>query len=175
MTRQGALDEIAREIRRSRRCPLASRAGLPVPGEGPADARIFFVGQSPGLEESRTGRPFVGRAGKFLDEALRRAGLSRQEVFMTSVERHFPPGNRQPTRAEIEACKPSLLRQLDVVDPRIVVLLGRVAERALAGEPVLEGRRVLVTAHPAAAMRFPWLRRRFLRDLHQLRRLTRRR
>jgi uracil-DNA glycosylase family 4 len=173
MTRQEALDQIAREIRRSRHCPLAGGAGSPVPGEGPADAQIFFVGQSPGLEESRTGRPFVGRAGKFLDQALRRAGLSRRGVFITSVEKHFPPGNRPPTRAEIEACKPALLRQLDVVDPRVVVLLGRIAERALADEPVLEGRRVLVTTHPAAAMRFPWLRRRFLRDLHRLGWLTR--
>jgi uracil-DNA glycosylase family 4 len=174
MTRQDALDRIARKIRRSRRCPLAGGAGSAVPGEGPADARVFFVGQSPGVEESRTGRPFVGRAGKFLDEALRRVGLSRQVVFITSVEKHQPPGNRRPTRLEVEACKPILLRQIAIVDPRVVVLLGRVAEEALAGEPVLEGRRVLVTAHPAAAMRFPWFRRRFLRDLHTLRRLVRR-
>jgi DNA polymerase len=139
-----------------------------------AEARVFLVGQSPGVEEIRTGRPFVGRAGKFLDEALCRVGLSRQVVFITSVEKHRPPGNRRPTRLEVEACKSSLVRQIAIVDPRVVVLLGRVAEEALAGEPVLEGRRVLVTAHPAAAMRFPWLRRRFLRDLHTLRRMARR-
>ena len=174
MTRQGALNRIAREIRRSHRCPLAGKAGLPVPGEGPADARIFLVGQAPGVEESRTGRPFVGRAGAFLDQALRRAGLAREAIFLTSVEKHFPPGNRRPTRAEAEACKPFLLRQLAAVDPRVVVLLGRVAESALAGEPVMAGRRVLATAHPAAAMRFPWLRRRFLRDLRKLGQLARR-
>jgi uracil-DNA glycosylase len=98
---------------------------------------------------------------------------SRETTFLTSVEKHFPPGNRRPTRAEVDACKPVLLRQLEVVDPRIVVLLGRVAERALAGEPVMAGRCVLATAHPAA-MRFPWVHRRFLRDLHKLRQPARR-
>ena len=174
MTRQDALDRIARNIRRSRRCPLAGRLGSAVPGEGPANARVFLVGQSPGIEESRTGRPFVGRAGKFLDEALDRLGLSRHGVFITSVEKHRPPRNRRPTRKELQACKPALLRQIAIVNPRVVVLLGRVAEEALAGEPVLAGRRVLVTVHPAAAMRFPWLRRRFLRDLRTLGRRARR-
>jgi uracil-DNA glycosylase len=141
-----------------------------VPGEGPLDARVFFVGQAPGTEEARTGRPFVGRAGRFLDRALEAAGLSRREVFITSVEKHFPPRNRVPTRAEIDACKPLLLEQLARVDPEVVVLLGRVAEAAVARDAVLKGRRVLVTVHPAAAMRFPRLRRRLHRDLGALKR-----
>jgi uracil-DNA glycosylase family 4 len=169
MTRQEAIDQIAREIRRSRRCLLAGGVGSPVPGEGPADAQIFFVGQSPGLEESRTGRPFVERAGKFLDEALRRAGLSRQGVFITSVREALSAW--QPAA---EACKPALLRQLDVVDPCVVVLLG--------GSP--RGRSLARQRWKAAACSSPLIRLprcasrgfrlRFFRDLHRLRRLTRR-
>jgi uracil-DNA glycosylase family 4 len=139
-----------------------------VPGEGPLDARVFFVGQAPGAEEARTGRPFVGRAGRFFDRALEAAGLSRPEIFITSVEKHFPPRNRAPTRAEIAACKPWLLEQLARVDPEVVVLMGRVAEAAVARDAALKGRRVLVTVHPAAAMRFPGMRRRFQRDLARL-------
>lgn len=137
-------------------------------GEGPSDARVFVIGQAPGAEERRTGRPFVGRAGKFLDRSLAGVGLSRRDIFVTSVEKHAAPGNRTPTRQEIAACKPLLLRQIEDVDPDIVVLLGRVAERAVKSEPVLRRRRVLVTVHPAAAMRFPWMGRRFRRDLRRL-------
>lgn len=150
-------------------CPLARRGGRPVLGEGPSDARVFLIGESPGAEERRTGRPFVGRAGKFLDRSLAEAGLSRKDVFVTSVEKYAPPGNRAPTRQEIAACKPLLLRQIRQVDPDIVVLLGRIAEKAVRDEPVLQGRRVLITVHPAAAMRFPWMGRRFRHDLRTLR------
>ena len=154
-------------------CPLARAKRPPVLGEGPRHARVFLVGQAPGAEESRTGRPFVGRSGQFLDRALAEIGLSRRDVFVTSVEKHFPPRNRPPTREEIEACKPLLLQQLRQIDPTIVVLLGRIPAEALRGEPVLEGRRVLATAHPAAAMRFPWIRRRFQKDLRTLKRWLR--
>jgi DNA polymerase len=170
MKKVPVLERIARQLH-APRCPLGRRGSRPVPGEGPADARIFFVGQAPGAEENRTGRPFVGRAGRFLDQALRDVGLSRDTIFITSVEKYFPPGNRPPTREEIAACKPVLLRQIEAIDPEVVVSLGRVAEAALRGEPVLRGRRVFSTVHPAVAMRFPRMRRRFLRDLRTLTRL----
>jgi DNA polymerase len=155
------------------RWPLAGRRGRPVFGEGPADARVVFVGEAPGVEEARARRPFVGRAGKFLDRALDDVGLSRDEVFVTSVVKHAPGGKRAPRRDEIESGKPLLFRELDVVDPEIVVLLGRIAEAALRDAAILDGRRVLVTVHPAAAMRFPWMGRRFRRDLRTLKRWLR--
>ena len=150
-------------------CPLGARGLPPVFGEGPSDARVFLVGEAPGREESRTGRPFVGPAGQFLARALADVGLLRTEVFLTSVEKYQPPKNRAPRRAEIEACKPLLIAQLEQIDPEIVVLLGRVAERALLDEPILAGRRVLITVHPAAARRFPEVGQRFKRDLERLR------
>ncbi len=129
--------------------------------------------EAPGAEEGRAGRPFVGRAGKFLDRALEDVGLSRTEVFVTSVEKYAPRPNRPPRREEIEACKPLLVRELEAIDPEIVVLLGQVAKDALKDETILDGRRVLVTVHPAAAMRFPWMGRRFRRDLRTLKRWLR--
>jgi uracil-DNA glycosylase family 4 len=151
-------------------CPLAATGARPVVGEGSPNARVFFIGEAPGSEESRTGRPFVGPAGRFLDQALEAIGLRRSEVYLTSVEKYQPPGNRAPRQDEIDACKPLLLKQLEEIDPEIVVLLGRVAERALREEAILAGRRVLVTVHPAAARRFPWMRDRFRQDLEALRR-----
>ncbi|MDP9226083.1 MAG: uracil-DNA glycosylase [Chloroflexota bacterium] len=154
------------------RCPLAAEGTRPVIGEGPSDARVFLVGEAPGAEESRTGRPFVGAAGRFLDRALRNVGLQRDQVFITSVEKYRPPGNRPPRREEIDACKPLLLAQLERIDPEIVVLMGRVAEQALRGEPVLKGRRVLSTVHPAAAMRFPRMGQRFAHEFGELQKLA---
>lgn len=162
-----SLGAIARDLRRCR-CPLARTARHPVPGEGPRNARVSFVGQAPGRTEDKIGRPVVGRAGRYFDRMLASIGLDRRRVFITSVEKHYPPGNRPPRREEIEACLPFLVRQLAVVQPRVVVVLGRIAERSLQGVPLPAGCRVVVTVHPAAAMRFPRQHRRFVRDLRAL-------
>jgi DNA polymerase len=172
MAKHGTILSATYRRARTRR-PPAGRRRRPVFGEGPAHARVFFVGEAPGVEEARTGRPFVGRAGKFLDRALDDVGLSRDEVFVTSVVKYAPRGKRAPTRGEIEAGKPLLFRELETVDPEIVVLLGRIAEAALRDAAILDGRRVLITVHPAAAMRFPWMGRRFRRDLRTLKRWLR--
>ena len=164
-----ALKAIAEEIIESKRCPLARLAlGKPVPGEGPPNAKIFFVGQAPGKEESKTGKPFVGRAGKFLNQTLERIGLSRKKIFITSPEKYFPPKNRLPTLKELAACKPWLLKQIEIVDPKIIVLLGNFAAKALKNEKILENRIVLKTYHPAAAMRFPKIKKKFIKDFFKL-------
>ena len=167
VSKRDALDALAAKIRRSRKCPLSGR-GKAVPGEGPANATVFFVGQAPGAEEAKTGRPFVGRAGKFLDKLLKGIGLARDKVFLTSPEKHFPPGHRLPTQKELDACFPWLVKQISIVNPKVVVLLGNFAEKVLKGHPVLKGRIVLKTVHPSAAMRFTKIRQRALKDFKQL-------
>ena len=173
-----SLEELAEEIRRCTRCPLASSRRMAVPGEGPEDAECMLIGESPGSEEDRTGRPFVGRSGRFLDEALGSLGLSRSHFFITGSVKCHPPHNRAPTSAEISACRPFLERQIEVVDPRVIVLLGSVAARTILGLRRLSdvrgklaswnSRIVLPTFHPASAMRFPGARKAFMEDLKLL-------
>lgn len=119
------LEEIAKEIRSCRRCPLHLSRVNAVPGEGDPCARVMLVGEAPGYNEDLQGRPFVGAAGNLLNELLALAGLSRYEVFITNVVKCRPPENRDPSEEEKEACKPFLIRQLTVIKPEIVVCLGR--------------------------------------------------
>lgn len=141
--------------------------GKPVPGEGPADAGVMLIGQNPGAEESRLGRPFVGRAGKYLDGALKASGINREALFITSVVKCRTPHNRKPAAREIAACLPLLLEQVRQVRPRIIVLMGEIAWKT----PMLPGITYLTTYHPAAAMRFPLVRQKFEADLKKLRSL----
>lgn len=164
------LEMIAAEVRACRACRLHEGAVQAVPGEGPRSARVFFVGQAPGAMEDQTGRPFVGRAGQFLNRMLAEIGLERGDVYITSVAKHFPPDNRLPRKDEVEACLPFLIRQIQVVDPEIVVLMGKVAEQVL-DHAVMAGRKVLVTVHPAAAMRFPAMAERMREDFRELRQM----
>lgn len=154
------LSVIDEKVSRCQLCPLYKNAHKGVPGEGNPRARIFLVGQAPGVEEDKTGRPFVGRAGKFLTEQLAAIGISRADVFITSVVKHFPPGNRAPTKDEVNACLPYLLEQIALVNPKVVVLMGALAQ-GIKRQPVLQGRKILEVPHPAAAMRFPKLRKQF--------------
>jgi DNA polymerase len=160
--RAAGLAEVAAETAACQRCRLYQSATKPVPGEGPPGARILFVGEAPGFQEDRQGRPFVGPAGQLLEELLAGIGLSRSDVFITNMVKHRPPGNRDPQADEIEACKPYLDRQIELVDPRVVATLGRFAmERFLPGakiskvhgQPRRLGERVFVPIlHPAAAL-----------------------
>ncbi|MDE1860464.1 MAG: NUDIX domain-containing protein [Candidatus Micrarchaeota archaeon] len=135
-----------------------------VPGEGRLDAQIVLLGQAPGRTEDSTGRPFVGRSGMLLTALLKKAGLRRENLYITSAVQFFPPENRIPTDDEIELCHPFLIRQLEVIKPRIVVLLGNVACGAMLGMSEVNqnhGRTVkkdgvdyFITFHPAAALRF---------------------
>ncbi len=123
--RRSALDAIADDIRGCTRCRLHEGRTRSVPGEGSADTEVVLVGEGPGSNEDRQGRPFVGAAGSFLTELLGSIGWRRDEVFITNVVKCRPPGNRDPEPDEVAACAPYLRRQLDAIDPALVVTLGR--------------------------------------------------
>jgi len=127
--------------------------------EGPKDARVMLIGQNPGQKEVEQRRPFVGRSGKYLDRVLREKGIERKALYITAVVKEPTPGNRKPTAEEIKRWMPWLV-------PEIVVLMGKVAWET----PRFAGIRYIETYHPAAAMRFPKVRRRFEDDMETLRR-----
>ena len=164
--RRAQLTAVYREARGCTRCPeLASTRRQVVFGAGNADADLMFVGEAPGAKEDEQGIPFVGAAGKLLSQLLEEVGLARSDVFIANVLRCRPPANRTPRRSEVQRCRPWLSRQLDLVDPVVVVALGGTAAQwffgtgariaALRGQPrAYDGRQVLVTYHPSAAIRF---------------------
>ena len=167
-----SLKRIATEITSCTNCSLYKNACNGVPGDGSPNARVFFIGQAPGAQEDAIGRPFVGRAGQYLVSMLESIGLTREEVFITSTVKHFQPKNRAPTALEITACRPYLVRQLELVKPSVVVLLGKTAQ-SLIGHLILSGKTVLVTVHPSAAMRFPLMAKRMNADFAKLKKLIR--
>ncbi len=119
------LKDVEEEIRNCKKCELWKSKTNYVPGEGREDARIVFIGEAPGREEDKQGRPFVGNAGKLLNELLESIGLKREDVFIGNVLKCRPPNNRDPKPEEIEACSPYLIRQLNVIKPDVIVCLGR--------------------------------------------------
>lgn len=155
-----SIDSIAAEVRRCTRCPLSGGRTNAVPGDGPPEPRVVLIGEGPGRNEDLQGRPFVGAAGKQLDGLLSAAGLRREEVFITNVVKCRPPENRRPTGGESDACAPYLERQLALLRPRVVVLLGDTAlKRFLPDESLAsahgklfqkDGRSLFPTYHPAA-------------------------
>jgi uracil-DNA glycosylase family 4 len=173
-----ALQALAAEITQCTKCLLHRGRTKAVPGEGPADSDILFIGEAPGFHEDQQGRPFVGPAGKFLEELLDSIGLTRQDVYIANVIKCRPPGNRDPLPDEIEACKPFLDRQLDLIQPRIVVTLGRFSmARAfpkarisqIHGQPRKIGGIVYYPMyHPAAALHQPSLRRTVEEDMQRI-------
>lgn len=128
------LEELNEQIRHCRLCPLWQGATLAVPGEGPLNAKIMFVGEAPGFHEDQQGRPFVGAAGNFLESLLKSINLTRKDVFITNVVKHRPPNNRDPQPEELAACRPYLERQIELIKPKIIVTLGRYSmELAFSG------------------------------------------
>ncbi len=119
------LEVLAREVASCRKCGLGSTRTHAVPGEGPSDADLLFVGEGPGWHEDQQARPFVGPAGKFLEELLLSIGLRRQQVFIGNIIKCRPPNNRDPLPGEIAACQPYLERQVGLIQPRLIVTLGR--------------------------------------------------
>jgi uracil-DNA glycosylase family 4 len=161
------LEDVNKRINNCRKCRLWQDANHAVPGEGPANAKLVLVGQNPGAEEDKTGKPFVGRAGKFLNKVLAEYGIRREEVFITNTVKHISPNNRKPLPDEIEACVPYLEEQIKTIKPKIVVLMGKVAWQA----PRVKGITYVETYHPSAAMRFTKMRKRFLEDFNALKKL----
>lgn len=120
-----ALSDISQEIARCELCAIARSRTRSVPGEGPEDAEIMFVGEAPGWHEDQQGRPFVGPAGKYLEQLLALIGLKREQVYITNVIKTRPPENRDPLPSEIANCRPWLERQIEIIRPRMIVTLGR--------------------------------------------------
>ncbi len=160
-------------------CGLAGRRNHAVPGEGNLNTLVMFVGEGPGAEEDRQGRPFVGRSGQFLTESLRRAGIERRAVYITNVVKCRPPENRDPLPEELDACAAYLDRQVALVNPRIIVTLGRFSMRRWFPEGTItqlhghirnigHGRVALAMFHPAAALRNPTWQTAFEQDLRLL-------
>lgn len=177
------LARLAAQIRSCTRCPLHRSRTHAVPGEGPARARILLVGEAPGRTEDAEGRPFVGAAGRLLDDALRRAEIRRQSTFITNTVKCRPPGNRRPRAAELAACRPYLLAQVAAVRPRVVVAMGLTAVRDLLDGPrslgaarrshhAVAGTPVIATYHPAAVLRNRRLLPKLVGDLRKALRLA---
>jgi len=120
-----ALTELYQEVAACRRCDLYKGATRVVPGEGPENAEIMFIGEGPGWHEDQQGKPFVGAAGQFLDTLFSSVNLRRNQVYICNVVKHRPPGNRDPLPAEIAACSHWLDLQIEIIQPRIIVTLGR--------------------------------------------------
>ena len=163
------IEKLHQEIRYCKKCPLWKTRKNASPGEGPVNARIMIVGQAPGAEEDKVGRPFVGRAGQFLNQLLKLAKIKREKIFLTAPVHCFPPKNRKPTRQEIKACLPYLKKQIEIINPQKFISLGEVAfsvffpDKKLGdfrGKLIKKGdKEFFVTYHPAAGIRFPKIRK----------------
>lgn len=182
MNSEQILTEIAKEVSSCTMCELHYSRKMAVPGEGPENSEIIFIGEGPGFHENEQGRPFVGAAGKFLEELLTKIGLSREEVFITNVVKCRPPGNRDPRPEEVEICTKTYLdRQIQAINPKVIVTLGRFSMNLLIpnakisnvhGQPVqIKGRLVVPMYHPAAALHQGSLRPVIENDFSQLPRL----
>ncbi len=171
-----ALEE---ELRSCRRCPLWTTRRTVVFGEGNPDARLMFVGEGPGEEEDRQGRPFVGRAGQLLTRIINAMGLSRDDVYIANIVKCRPPGNRVPNPEEKDACTPFLCRQVEIIKPRVICALGSVAAhfflKTEAAVSVLRGRfhsygsiDLMVTYHPAYLLRNPNAKKQVWEDVQEI-------
>lgn len=159
------LTELHEEIVKCQSCILSEARKNPVPGEGPENAQLVFIGEGPGFHEDQQGRPFVGAAGHFLEELLEDIGLTREDVYICNVIKCRPPGNRDPLPEEIEACKPFLDKQIEIISPQMIVTLGRFSmERYFQGAKISQihgqPRRIggiiyYPMYHPAAALHQP--------------------
>jgi uracil-DNA glycosylase len=179
--RRAALEAIAAEVRGCTRCRLHQTRTNAVPGEGDASTEVVFVGEGPGQNEDREGRPFVGRAGGLLVSLLGHIGWGRADVFITNIVKCRPPGNRDPEPDEVAACAPYLQRQLEVLDPAVIVTLGRHSMgRFMPGARISQAHgttrhadpatgaddaTVFAMYHPAAALRTPAVERESYEDV----------
>jgi DNA polymerase len=177
-----SLEALAKAVKRCTRCSLYETATNPVPGEGDPNAKLVCVGEAPGAKEDATGRPFVGQAGQLLTKILAAIDLTREQVFICNVLKHRPPGNRNPRPEEVEACSPYLIRQLELIKPKVIVAFGTFAAQTLLNTkaPIgqlrglvhqYHGIPLVVTYHPAALLRNPAWKRPTWEDVKLARRI----
>ncbi len=177
--RQRALNDLYAEVRKCSRCSLHAGRTNAVPGAGPIDAEIMFIGEAPGFHEDQQGQPFVGASGQLLNELLEKAKIDRDKVYIANVIKCRPPGNRDPREEEVASCKSYLDEQIELIDPKVIVTLGRYSmARAFTDEKVsivhgrprrVDGRIYFPMYHPAAALHQPSLRRIVEEDFVRLR------
>lgn len=180
--RKAALEAIAAEITACTRCGLHAGRAKAVPGTGDHRSRLVLIGEAPGQEEDRQGLPFVGRSGQLLSDILRAVDLVREDVFICNILKCRPPDNRDPKQEEADACASHLARQLAVIQPRLILCLGRVAAQRLLGTSASlgalrrtlhfhQGIPVMATFHPAALLRQPAQKREAWDDIRKVRAL----
>ena len=160
--RDDSLERVAAEVRGCPLCKLARTRKNAVPGEGQLAAKIMFIGEAPGSSEDEKGRPFVGAAGRILDNLLKKVGIERSQVFITNIVKCRPPNNRVPEAEEVAACKPYLDRQIALIKPKVICILGKTAYSSLLGGSSITasrgkmveraGQKYFLTFHPAAAI-----------------------
>jgi uracil-DNA glycosylase len=176
------LDEIAAVVASCRRCPLYATATNPVPGDGNPDADFMIVGEAPGANEDEQGKPFVGQAGQLLTKIIGAIDLKREDVFIANVLKHRPPGNRNPMPDEVVACSPYLVRQIELIRPKVILALGTFAAQTLLETKLTIGKLrgqihryygvpLIVTYHPAALLRNPAWKRPTWEDVQLARRI----
>ncbi len=177
---ESSLQSVGQSRSHCQNCPLGATRNKFVYGEGNPHARALLIGEAPGAEEDRGGRPFVGEAGKLLDNMLRAIELSREDIYICNILKCRPPANRDPEPAERAACLPLLLEQIELIQPRIILLLGRVAAQTLLQSKLtleklrgevhtFQGLPCHVTYHPAALLRNPHWKRPAWEDLQSFR------
>ena len=182
MTGFTTLDELAEQIAKCTKCPLYRTATKPVPGQGSPTAELVCVGEAPGESEDKSGLAFVGAAGQLLTKILAAINLSREDVFICNVLKHRPPGNRNPLPHEVEACSPYLVRQLEIIRPKVIVAFGTFAAQTLLETKLSIGKLrgqvhryygvpLVVTYHPAALLRNPAWKRPTWEDVQLARRV----
>lgn len=174
------LKKIVREIENCKICK-SQKSGRAVVGEGDPDANVVFIGEAPGKEEARAGRPFIGRSGKLLRSLIKSVGLQEEDIYITSPVKYLPDRGT-PTSSDVQHGKTHLLKQLKIINPKIIVILGRVGASALLDQPIFvlrdhgkvveqSGRKYFITLHPAAAIRFQKLKKPLLADFRKLKKL----
>jgi uracil-DNA glycosylase family 4 len=176
------LSEIAQTVAECRRCPLYATAKNPVPGVGDPNADFMIVGEAPGANEDEQGEPFVGQAGQLLNKIIGAIDLRREDVFIANVLKHRPPGNRNPMPEEVTACSPYLVRQIELIQPKVILALGTFAAQTLLETKLTIGKLrsqihryygvpLIVTYHPAALLRNPAWKRPTWEDVQLARRI----
>lgn len=176
--RAAELEAIAKEVRSCKLCRLHENTTNGVPGAGDPNAEIMFIGEGPGFNEDKKGLPFVGRSGDYLEQLLKLINLKREQVFIGNVVKHRPPENRDPLPDEILACKPYMDRQVEIIDPLLIVTLGRFSMARyfpngkitqIHGKPRYDERRAYYPLfHPAAVLRNPGLQKDMEADFKRL-------